>query len=240
MDGKTAACTGPSLTDVTPGPDGDGFWQEYQFDAIGNGKKLINHDLTNSALDDETTYTYGVTIAGNGTQPPITTKPHTLAKADKTTRTPGSTVNSSTTYSYDASGNTTSRRIDGDTQTLDWDRRNKLTSATSPGMGAVAITGAAGKCMDVEWGGTADGTPVQIYRCNETKPQQWRLTGDTVRALDKCLTTSGTKLVLSSGVDVGGGVVETELLGAGAVAGGGHCRRRRCWARRRTGWWPGC
>lgn len=196
--GKTAACSGPSPADVTPGPDGDGFWQEYQFDAIGNRTKLVNKDLTNSALDDETTYTYGVTTPGNGTQPPVTTQPHALVKADKTTRTPGSTANSVSTYDYDASGNTKSRRIDGDTQTLNWDRRGKLTSASSPGIGAASVTGASGKCIDVEGGGTADGTPVQIYPCNESKAQQWRLTGNTVRALDKCLTTSGTKLVLAA------------------------------------------
>ncbi|MFF4498664.1 polymorphic toxin-type HINT domain-containing protein [Streptomyces sp. NPDC001546] len=195
--GKTASCTGPSLADVTPGPDGDGFWQEYQFDAIGNRTKLINRDLTDPALDDETTYTYGVTLNG-GAQPPVKTQPHALAKAEKTTRKPGSTVTSLTDYTYDASGNTKTRRIDGDAQTLNWDRRNKLTSADSPGVGAVSVIGASGKCIDVEWGGTADGTPVQIYPCNETKAQQWRLTGNTVRALDKCLTTSGTKLVLAT------------------------------------------
>ncbi|WP_267031984.1 ricin-type beta-trefoil lectin domain protein [Streptomyces sp. NBC_00091] len=195
--GKTAACTGPSLADVTLGPDGDGFWQEYQFDAIGNRTKLINRDLTNSALDDETTYTYGVTIAG-GAQPPLKTQPHALAKAEKATRNPGSTFTSLTDYTYDTSGNTKTRRIDGDTQTLNWDRRGKLTSATSPGIGAASVTGASGKCIDVESGGSADGTPVQIYPCNETKAQQWRLTNNTVRALDKCLTTNGSKLVLST------------------------------------------
>ncbi|MFJ9343782.1 ricin-type beta-trefoil lectin domain protein [Streptomyces sp. NPDC101733] len=196
--GKTSACTGPSLADVTAGPDGDGFWQEYQFDAIGNRTKLITKDLADSALDDETTYTYGVTNPGNGSQPSVTTQPHALAKAETTTRRPGSATTSLATYSYDASGNTTSRRIDADTQTLNWDRRNKLTSASSPGIGAVSVMGASGKCIDVESGGTADGTPVQIYSCNESKAQQWRLTGNTVRALGKCLTASGTKLLLSS------------------------------------------
>ncbi len=186
--GKTAACSGPSLTDVTPGPDGDGFWQEYQFDAIGNRTKLINHDLADATLDDTTTYSYGVTVAGNGTQPPTTIQPHALAKAEKTTRKPGSTVNSVSTYEYDASGNTKSRRIDGDTQILNWDRRNKLTSASSPGIGAVAVKGLSGKCLDVDGGNSADGTQVQLWPCNETKAQQWRLTGDTVQALGKCLT----------------------------------------------------
>ncbi|MGW7172127.1 ricin-type beta-trefoil lectin domain protein [Streptomyces xanthophaeus] len=52
----------------------------------------------------------------------------------------------------------------------------------------MSVTGLSGKCLDVAAGNTADGTPVQLYTCNETKAQQWRLTGDTVQALGKCLT----------------------------------------------------
>ncbi|MFE9799156.1 ricin-type beta-trefoil lectin domain protein [Streptomyces goshikiensis] len=193
--GKTESCTGPSLGDVTPGPDGDGYWKTYGFDAIGNRTKLVDHDLTNPALDDETTYSYGITIAGNGTQPPVKTKPHALASVDETTRKPGSTVNSQSTYAYDSSGNTTRRTIGGDTQTLNWDRRNKLTSADSPGIGSVAVTGLSGKCLDVSEGLSADGTAIQLWSCNETKAQQWRLTGDTVRALDKCLTADTAGLL---------------------------------------------
>ncbi|WP_328788156.1 ricin-type beta-trefoil lectin domain protein [Streptomyces sp. NBC_00273] len=196
--GKTAACTGPSLNDVTAGPDGDGYWQEYQFDKIGNRTKLIDHDLTNPALDDETKYTYGVQVGGNASLPPVTIQPHALSKAEKTTKTAASTVNSLSTYEYDASGNTKSRRIDGDTQALNWDRRNKLTSASSPGIGAVAVTGMAGKCIDVADGSSADGTAVQLYPCNTTAAQQWKLSGDTVRALGKCLTAQGGDAVLAT------------------------------------------
>ncbi|MDJ0386178.1 polymorphic toxin-type HINT domain-containing protein [Streptomyces sp. G-G2] len=196
--GKTDTCTGPSLNDVTPGPDGDGYWQSYSFDPIGNRSKLVDHDLTNASLDDEYTYTYGVTVTGNGTQPTTTTQPHALAKVDSVTRKPGSTVNSQSTYGYDISGNTTRRAIGGDTQTLDWDRRNKVTSATSPGIGAVAVTGLSGKCLDVDNANSADNTPIQIWYCNETKAQQWRLTGDTVRALGKCLTSNTGTLLLST------------------------------------------
>ncbi|MGW5346990.1 ricin-type beta-trefoil lectin domain protein [Streptomyces sp. NPDC004050] len=181
--GKT--CAGPTLTDVTPGPDSDGFWQEYGFDSIGNRTRLVEHDLADAALDDETTYRY------EGTQP------HALTKVEKTTRKPGSTVNSISTYIYDASGNTTSRRIGGDTQTLNWDRRNKLTSASSPGVGAVSVTGLSGKCLDAEDGNPSADTPVQLMSCKETKAQQWRLTGDTVQALGKCLTARNGKAVLA-------------------------------------------
>ncbi|MCB5180955.1 polymorphic toxin-type HINT domain-containing protein [Streptomyces antimicrobicus] len=189
--GKT--CSGDVKADVTPGPDGDGYWQEYSFDPIGNRTKLVDHDLVDPALNDEFTYEYGVTVAGNGTQPPVKTQPHALTKVNQTTRKPGSTVTSQSTYGYDSAGNTTRRTIGGDTQTLNWDRRNKLTSATSPGIGAVAIKGLADKCLDLQSGNTADGTSLQLHSCNATKAQQWRLTGDTLRFQDKCVTNqSGT------------------------------------------------
>ncbi|MEV7525838.1 polymorphic toxin-type HINT domain-containing protein [Streptomyces sp. NPDC091371] len=198
--GKTAGCptspTGPALSEVGSGIAGDAYWQDYEFDAIGNRTKLTDHDPTNSALDDETSYAYGVDIGGP--QPSLKKQPHALTKVNKTTRTPGSTLDSLSTYAYDQAGNTKSRTIDGDTQTLTWDRRNTLQSATSPGIGSVAVTGLAGKCLDVQDGQTTDGTPVQLLACNETKPQQWRITGDTVQALGKCLTAEGGKARLKT------------------------------------------
>lgn len=196
--GKTTACTGPSLSNVTPGIDGAGYWKEYSFDKIGNRTKLVDHDLTNAALDDETTYTYGVTVTGNGTQPPTTTQPHALVKTDETTRKPGYSVTSQATYGYDNSGNTTRRTIGGDTQVLNWDRSNKITSASSPGIGSVAVTGLSGKCLDAEGGNSADGTPVQIWSCKENKAQQWRLSGETVRVLGKCLKAAAGIAVLAT------------------------------------------
>ncbi|WP_308380133.1 ricin-type beta-trefoil lectin domain protein [Streptomyces sp. ISL-43] len=192
--GKTAECTGPSLNDVTAGPDGDGYWQSYQFDSIGNRTQLVNHNPTNSALDQVSTYTYGIDPPG-GSQLLAKTQPHTLTKVEKKQ---GSTLLSQSTYEYDSSGNTKTRKLDNDTQALTWDRKNKLTSANSPGIGAVAVTGLAGKCLDVAEGSNADGTAVQIWPCNETRAQQWRLTGDTVRALDKCLTADGLYARLSA------------------------------------------
>ncbi|MFE5627097.1 ricin-type beta-trefoil lectin domain protein [Streptomyces virginiae] len=199
--GKSDKCpttpAGPELTEVGSGTPGDAYYQEYAFDAIGNRTKLTDHDPTNSALKDETTYTYGVEITG-GAQPYPKKQPHALTKVNKTTRTAGSTVDSLSTYTYSSVGSTKTRTIDGDTQTLNWDRRSKLLSATSPGIGSVAVTGLSGKCLDVEGGNTADDTPVQLLSCNETKPQQWRITGDTVQALGKCLTAAGDKVVLKA------------------------------------------
>ncbi|GHI82543.1 polymorphic toxin type 43 domain-containing protein [Streptomyces spororaveus] len=199
--GKTEGCptgpAGPARTEVGSGTPGDAYWQDYQFDAIGNRTRLTDRDPTNSALDDETTYTYGVEIRG-GALPNPKKQPHALTKVNKTTRTPGSSVDSLSTYTYSAAGSAKTRTIDGDTQTLNWDHRSKLLSATSPGIGSVAVTGLSGKCLDVQDGNTTDGTPVQLLSCNESKPQQWRITGDTVRALGKCLTSENGKAVLKA------------------------------------------
>jgi glucosylceramidase len=82
------------------------------------------------------------------------------------------------------------------------------TSATftwrgTPGNGGGAITGVAGKCIDVAGASSADGAAVQLYSCNGTAAQQWSRPGDgTLRALGKCLdikdrgTTDGTQLQL--------------------------------------------
>ncbi|MEV1178038.1 ricin-type beta-trefoil lectin domain protein [Nonomuraea sp. NPDC049784] len=76
------------------------------------------------------------------------------------------------------------------------------TPGSSPGG---AITGLAGKCVDVAGGSAADGAPVQLYTCNGSAAQQWTRPGDgTLRALGKCLdvvdrgTADGSKLQLWS------------------------------------------
>jgi hypothetical protein len=65
----------------------------------------------------------------------------------------------------------------------------------SSGAGAHAITGLAGKCVDIANSGTANGTHVQLYDCNGSGAQQWTVgTDGTVTALGKCLddANSGT------------------------------------------------
>ncbi|WP_245878739.1 glycoside hydrolase family 19 protein [Streptosporangium subroseum] len=65
------------------------------------------------------------------------------------------------------------------------------------------ITGLAGKCVDVAWANSANGTPVQLQDCNGGNAQQWSVAGDgTLRALGKCLdivdwsTADGAKVQL--------------------------------------------
>ncbi|MFK4121472.1 glycoside hydrolase family 19 protein [Streptomyces longwoodensis] len=51
-----------------------------------------------------------------------------------------------------------------------------------------AVTGLAGKCVDVAGANSANGTAVQLYDCNGTGAQAWSNPGDgTLRALGKCL-----------------------------------------------------
>ena len=59
------------------------------------------------------------------------------------------------------------------------------------GTGTGPIVGLAGKCLDVDGGGTADGTQIQIWTCVGNPAQTWTRSGQTLRALGKCLDVSG-------------------------------------------------
>ncbi|WP_275006137.1 family 16 glycosylhydrolase [Promicromonospora iranensis] len=54
------------------------------------------------------------------------------------------------------------------------------------------VTGSNGICLDVAGAATANGTPIQLARCNGNAAQQWTVGSDgTVRALGKCLDVAG-------------------------------------------------
>ncbi|MEW2521045.1 ricin-type beta-trefoil lectin domain protein [Actinacidiphila alni] len=60
---------------------------------------------------------------------------------------------------------------------------------------AAVHSGIAGKCVDINNSGTADGTAVQLYGCNGTAAQKWTYTptaGGALRALGKCLDVGGS------------------------------------------------
>ncbi|GGU44077.1 hypothetical protein GCM10010289_75930 [Streptomyces violascens] len=63
----------------------------------------------------------------------------------------------------------------------------------------IEVHDAQGKCLDVEGGRTDNGTPVQLYTCNGTAAQQWRIYGDGrgshLQSVDslKCLDAAGGK-----------------------------------------------
>ncbi|MEU1163533.1 glycoside hydrolase domain-containing protein, partial [Streptomyces sp. NPDC005921] len=77
------------------------------------------------------------------------------------------------------------------------------TAPASPRIGPLTSAVAATLCADDASSGTADGTHVQIWGCNNTYAQDWIVAGDgTIRALGKCLdadhsgTTNGTLIQL--------------------------------------------
>src|SRR5690242_20549621 len=69
--------------------------------------------------------------------------------------------------------------------------------------GGQVRSGIAGKCLDVNGGNSANGTPADIWTCNGSAGQTWSARTDgTLRALGKCLdvtgrgTANGTKVEL--------------------------------------------
>jgi hypothetical protein len=72
-------------------------------------------------------------------------------------------------------------------------------AAASGGTGP--ITGTAGKCVDVNGAGSADGTKIQLWSCNGGTNQQWTRNGNTLRALGKCMGVAG-------GATADGGLVQ--------------------------------
>lgn len=56
--------------------------------------------------------------------------------------------------------------------------------ATSP---SGPITGAGGKCVDVDHSGTANGTAIRLWTCNGTGAQTWTVQNGTLSALGKCM-----------------------------------------------------
>ncbi|MGW6565722.1 ricin-type beta-trefoil lectin domain protein [Streptomyces sp. NPDC054975] len=196
--GSTTQGAGPDRIQVTAGIGGGGYWHSYAFDAIGNRTKMTVHDPVNGDLDDVFTYTYGKTDTNNGTQAPELVQPHTLTRVDGSVKEQGSSVVSLSTYTSDPAGNTTQRMVGGDTQTLNWDRRNRVTSVSGFGNGSGALKSTSGKCLDVQGGLTADGTPIQLYTCNGTGAQRWNTNGETLKVLGKCATAVGTKLLVQT------------------------------------------
>ncbi len=70
--------------------------------------------------------------------------------------------------------------------------RIKTSGDPQPGPLSGPVRGVNGKCLDVDGGGSADGTKVQLWTCNGSGAQTWTPAGDgTFRALGKCLDVSG-------------------------------------------------
>ncbi|MCP2271298.1 intein C-terminal splicing region/RHS repeat-associated core domain-containing protein [Actinokineospora diospyrosa] len=95
------------------------YWTTWTFDAVGDRTSQVQHGLSGAA-DTTTTYNYPT---GGAT----TVRPHALTGT--TTTGPGGT--SSTSYGYDATGNTTSRTLPSGNQTLTWNTNGRLDTVTT-------------------------------------------------------------------------------------------------------------
>ncbi|MTE20612.1 hypothetical protein F0L17_16150 [Streptomyces sp. TRM43335] len=202
----TARDSGPEPTDVTAGPDGDGYWHTYTYDAIGNRTSMVDHDLADPALDDTYSYSYGTAVPATGTTGPTELQPHTLTRVDAVTRTAGGTVESLSTYAYDNTGNTIERTIGGDTQALTWNADNKLTSVDTTDDGTADVsylydadgnrliektaTGATLFLGDAEVtvGATGDPVDARRYYTHPGAPTVMRSTGGSSDLADHELT----------------------------------------------------
>ncbi|MGW3325753.1 RHS repeat-associated core domain-containing protein [Streptomyces virginiae] len=108
---KAETCAASPSASVLGGEDP--YWTTYTYDAVGNRKTETKHK-TASGQSADTVRTYGAPTAGKHDLPKVTqtgTDPH------------------EETFTYDASGNTKTRKSGtGETQYLDWDAEGRLKS----------------------------------------------------------------------------------------------------------------
>ncbi|MER6299585.1 RHS repeat-associated core domain-containing protein [Kitasatospora sp. NPDC001539] len=131
------ACTnadGPSVTSGKPSIGGPApYWQQYEYDLIGNRTKLVQKDVNGDTTKDvTTTQTFGAGPNTPSSDPKTgggTGGPHALMKSTQT----GPAGTAVTSYTYDAAGNTTSITDTPGTKTLTWNAQGKLDQITGTG-----------------------------------------------------------------------------------------------------------
>jgi RHS repeat-associated protein len=121
----TAAACQPAPSQATVGGP-DPYWSSYSYDTVGDRTGLVQH---NAGGDSTTTYTYPT--AGGA-------HPHALSG---TSTTPGTATSS---YLYDAIGNTRSQTTPTNAQTLVWDSQGHLASTTDSGQTTTYLYDASG------------------------------------------------------------------------------------------------
>ncbi|MET9466916.1 polymorphic toxin-type HINT domain-containing protein [Streptomyces sp. NPDC006544] len=136
--GGCANSAGPAV-DGTGKPSVGGpapYWQQYEYDAMGNRKKLVRKDVTgNAAKDVTTTQTFGPKNNTPSTDPQTgggTGGPHALMSSTET----GPSGTKVTSYTYDAAGNTASVTNTLGTKALTWNGQGKLDKVIGTGESA--------------------------------------------------------------------------------------------------------
>ncbi|MEU3774272.1 RHS repeat-associated core domain-containing protein [Streptomyces sp. NPDC032472] len=136
--GGCANAGGPAI-DAAGKPSVGGpapYWQQYEYDLLGNRKKLVRKDVTGDAAKDTTvTQTFGGRQNTPSTDPKTgggTGGPHALMTSTET----GPSATKVTSYTYDAAGNTTGITSTPGTRTLTWNDQGKLDKITGTGESA--------------------------------------------------------------------------------------------------------
>ncbi|MFI5527081.1 ricin-type beta-trefoil lectin domain protein [Kitasatospora sp. NPDC051853] len=177
----------------------------------------VGHDGTWAILRsdvNDTDHTWAFTTLADGTTTaPGTGHWHTAALTMQgpaiTATLDGKLLGSATdtTYTHGRAGlgtaDSTTSTTGGGYQTQQFDNLS-ITPGTDPvptRTGAVP-SGLAGKCLDLDGGTTQDGTPVQLYDCNQWPPSQtWTYgTDSTVTIAGKCLDVAGQAVTNGSPV----------------------------------------
>lgn len=115
---STLSAAAPDTTTLSTGATA--YRQSFTFDWLGNRATMTDQDVT-------FTYGYGKTIAATPTTPAYRTQLHTMTSINSNPSGRGSS------YTYDATGNTTVRNLADTTQNLVWSQENKLDSITDHG-----------------------------------------------------------------------------------------------------------
>ncbi|MFE0629002.1 RHS repeat-associated core domain-containing protein [Streptomyces sp. NPDC058864] len=112
--GTTGCAATPGSLLGGPAP----YWLSYTYDVTGNRRTETLHDPTgDAAKDTRRTYSY---------PDPKAPQPHTLTQVS----TEGPSGQAVDSYTYDGTGNTHTRTVGGDQQTLDWDAEAHLAKVT--------------------------------------------------------------------------------------------------------------
>lgn len=112
------------------------YWQKYAYDKLGNRTQLVKKDATGDASKDVTVnQTFGTGPNTSSSDPKTgggTGGPHALMSSTET----GPSGTQVTSYTYDATGNTTSITNTPGTKTLTWNGQGKLDKITGTGESA--------------------------------------------------------------------------------------------------------
>lgn len=158
---------------ATGGADSSGYWQEYEYDLLGNRTKLTENDLGgDTGKNAVTTYAYGKNAAKD--------QPHTLTKVSKSYKTPtGAQIKAEATRLYEPTGETRSITSveTGDKQDLTWTHDGQVDRITGAGTGGkTPYVGLGQKCLDLKSGAAAAGQTIQLYACNASVAQNFKFT----------------------------------------------------------------